>query len=218
MPRLAVAERRAALVEAALRVMGRDGLAAGTTRAVVAEAGMSLASFHYAFASRDELLAELVRRVVGREVAAATAALDPGAGLTGCLRTAAAAYVAHLEADPGAEQLMLELTLHAVRDPALRPVARDQYRAYAAAAATFLERTAALTGSAWRGPVAEPARLLVTVVDGATTTWLVDRDTAATRATLDAVADLLVTRYAVVPAEGIRRPHASGSPPGGLTG
>ena len=58
MPRLAVAERRAALVEAALRVMVRGGLAAGTTRAIVAEAGMSLASFHYAFSSRDELLRE----------------------------------------------------------------------------------------------------------------------------------------------------------------
>ena len=32
-----------------------------------------------------------------------------------------------------------------------------------------------------------------------TTTWLVDRDTAATRATLEAAVDLLVSRYAVVP-------------------
>lgn len=199
MPRLAVADRREALVEAALRVMGRDGLAAGTTRAVVAEAGMSLASFHYAFASRDELLTELVRRVVGRELAAAAAGLDATAGLAGCLRGAAGGYLAHLEADPGAEQLMLELTLHAVRDPALREVAREQYRAYAEAAAALLERAAALTGTAWRAPVAEPARLLVTLVDGATTTWLVDRDTPATRATLDAGVDLLVTRYAVVP-------------------
>ncbi|RBY86894.1 TetR/AcrR family transcriptional regulator [Blastococcus sp. TF02A-26] len=199
MPRLAVVERREALVQAALRVMRRDGLAAGTTRAVVAEAGMSLASFHYAFASRDELLAELVRRVVGRELAAASAGMDPGDGLAGCLRGAADGYLAHLEADPGAEQLMLELTLHAVRDPALRPVAREQYRAYTAAAGQLLERAAWLTGAVWRGPLAEPARLLVTVVDGATTTWLVDRDTAATRATLGSAVDWLVSRHAVVP-------------------
>ncbi|WP_409330196.1 TetR/AcrR family transcriptional regulator [Trujillonella humicola] len=191
-----MADRREALAEAALRVMARNGLAAGTTRAVVAEAGMSLASFHYAFASRDELLAELVRRVVGRELAAATAELDPAAGLAGCLRGAAGGYLAHLEAAPGVEQLMLELTLHAVRDPALRPVARQQYRAYAAAATDLLERAAAVTGTAWREPVAEPARLLVALVDGATTTWLVDRDTPAARATLDAGVDLLVARHA----------------------
>jgi AcrR family transcriptional regulator len=194
-PRLPVADRREALVEAALRVMSRDGLAAGTTRAVVAEAGMSLASFHYAFASRDELLAELVRRVVGRELAAATAVMDPADGLAGCLRAAARGYLAHLETDPGAEQLMLELTLHAVRDPALRDLAREQYRAYAEAAARLLELAAELTGAAWRRPVPELARLLVTLVDGATTTWLVDRDTAATRATLDAAVELFAERY-----------------------
>ena len=54
MPRVSAPSRREALIEAALRVMERDGLTAGTTRAIVAEAGMSLASFHYAFSSRDE--------------------------------------------------------------------------------------------------------------------------------------------------------------------
>ncbi|MGY1729970.1 TetR/AcrR family transcriptional regulator [Geodermatophilus sp. SYSU D01045] len=196
MPRLPAAQRRAALVEAALRVMARDGLAAGTTRAVVAEAGMPLAAFHYAFSSRDELLRELVTRVVGRELAAASAALDPAAGLAGCLRAAAAGYLDHLEREPGAEALMLELTLHAVRDPELRPVAAAQYRAYTAAATRLLEEAAAATGATWRRPVPELARLLVTVVDGATTTWLVDRDTAATRAVLEAAVDQLVTSAA----------------------
>ncbi|MGY1831829.1 TetR/AcrR family transcriptional regulator [Geodermatophilus sp. SYSU D01180] len=196
MPRLPAAQRRAALVEAALRVMARDGLAAGTTRAVVAEAGMPLAAFHYAFSSRDELLRELVTRVVGRELAAATAGLDPAAGLAGCLRAAAAGYLDHLEREPGAEALMLELTLHAVRDPALRPVAAAQYRAYTAAATRLLEEAAAATGATWRRPVPELARLLVTVVDGATTTWLVDRDTAATRAVLEAAVDQLVAHAA----------------------
>jgi AcrR family transcriptional regulator len=199
-PRLPVEERRAALVEAALRVMVRDGLAAGTTRAIVAEAGMSLASFHYAFPSRDDLLRELVRRVVGREFAAATADLRPEDGLEECLRRAAAGYLAHLEREPGQEQLMLELTLHALRDPALRPLAREQYRAYADAASRLLESAAELAGRRWNRPVPELARLLITLVDGATTTWLVDRDTAATRAVLDAGVELFVARHAAQPA------------------
>jgi len=200
MPRLAAEARRAALVEAALRVMSRNGLAAGTTRAVVAEAGMSLASFHYAFGSRDELLRELVHRVVGHELSAATAELQPGADLADCLRAAAQGCLDHLEREPGAEQLMLELTLHSLRDPALRPLARQQYRAYTAAATRLLEQTAALTGASWRRPAPELARLLVTLVDGATTTWLVDRDTAATRAVLEAAVDLFVAQHADLPA------------------
>ncbi|MEU2349412.1 TetR family transcriptional regulator C-terminal domain-containing protein [Modestobacter sp. NPDC049651] len=196
MPRLAARERRAALVEAALRVMVRDGLAAGTTRAIAAEAGMPLASFHYAFASRDELLGELVHRVVGSELSAAGAPMSPGTDLAGCLRQAVAGYLDHLEREPGLEQLMLELTLHAVRDPALRPVAARQYQEYAAAAARLLEVAAQLSGARWRRPPAELARRLVTLVDGATTTWLVDRDTAATRAVLEDAVDELVDRYA----------------------
>ncbi|MGY1805534.1 TetR/AcrR family transcriptional regulator [Blastococcus sp. SYSU D00922] len=196
MARLPVEERRAALVDAALRVMARDGLAAGTTRAIVAEAGMSLASFHYAFTSRDELLRQLVRGVVGREFEAATAGMTADDGLAGCLRQAAAGYLDHLEREPGHEQLMLELTLHALRNPALRPLAGEQYRAYAVAAERLLEQASELTGERWARPVPELARLLITIVDGATTTWLVDRDTAATRAALDAAVEAFVVRHA----------------------
>jgi AcrR family transcriptional regulator len=194
-----VEARRAALVEAALRVMVRGGPAAGTTRAIVAEAGMPLASFHYAFASRDELLRELVHRVLGQELTAATGSMDAGGGLAGCLRQAAAGYLEHLEREADHEQLMLELTLHSLRDPALRPLAQQQYRAYVSAATHLLEQAAELTGARWRRPVPELARLLITLVDGVTTTWLVDRDTPATRAVLDAAVEFFVAQHAEPP-------------------
>ena len=94
---------------------------------------------------------------------------------------------------------MLELTLHALRDPALRPLAQEQYRAYAGAATRLLEQAAELTGEQWQRPVPELARLLITLVDGATTTWLVDRDTAATRATLEAAVELFVRQAVRTP-------------------
>jgi AcrR family transcriptional regulator len=193
--RISAETRREALVEAALEVMSRDGLTAGTTRAIVAEAGMSLASFHYAFTSREELLRELVRRVVGRELSVATADWRPEDGLAACLRAAASGYLEHLERDPGQEQLMLELTLLAVRRPDLQPIAREQYLTYTEAAGRLLQAAADVTGAHWRRPVPELARLLVTLVDGATTTWLVDRDTEATRAALEAAVDLFVDQY-----------------------
>ncbi|WP_422678037.1 TetR/AcrR family transcriptional regulator [Blastococcus brunescens] len=199
MARVSVEHRRAALVDAALRVMARGGLAAGTTRAIVGEAGMSLASFHYAFDSRDDLLRDLVRGVVGREFSAATGGMTGDGGLVGCLRHAAAGYLEHLEREPGHEQLMLELTLHALRDPALQPLAREQYRAYTEAATRLLERAAELTGGRWARPVSELARLLITLVDGATTTWLVDRDTAATQAALDVAIEAFVSAGAAAP-------------------
>lgn len=72
--RMAALERRERLVQAALRVIARDGVAAPTTRAIVAEADMPPASFHYVFQSRDELIAELIHYVVDNEDSAALAA------------------------------------------------------------------------------------------------------------------------------------------------
>jgi hypothetical protein len=89
--------------------------------------------------------------------------------------------------------------MHSLRDPALRPLARQQYRAYGAAATRLLEQIATATGVSWRRPVPELARLLVTLIDGATTTWLVDRDTAATRTVLDAAVELFVAQHAELP-------------------
>jgi len=55
---MTLGERRQKLVEAALQVIGRSGVPAATTRAIAAEAGMPLASFHYAFESHEALMLE----------------------------------------------------------------------------------------------------------------------------------------------------------------
>jgi DNA-binding transcriptional regulator YbjK len=50
--------RRREILEAALRVIGRDGVAGLTHRAVADEAGVSLAATTYYFASKADLLRE----------------------------------------------------------------------------------------------------------------------------------------------------------------
>ena len=74
MARMSSVDRREKIVVAALRVIATHGINAATTRAIVAEADMSLASFHYAFTSRDEMMRELVAHVVENETIAAPAA------------------------------------------------------------------------------------------------------------------------------------------------
>ncbi|ROR55210.1 TetR family transcriptional regulator [Luteococcus japonicus] len=58
MTRMALAERRQKLIEAALAVIGQQGVSAATTRAIASEAEMPLASFHYAFESHQALMSE----------------------------------------------------------------------------------------------------------------------------------------------------------------
>jgi AcrR family transcriptional regulator len=195
MARLALADRRAALIDAAVRVIARAGLAAATTRAIVAEAGMPLGSFHYVFDSRDDLIAAVIDTVTAQEHDAALTALataeHPGADLATILRQGLHSYLDLLVADPQREQALLELSLYAMRQAGSTPQATGQYRAYYAAAAHSLKLAASASGTEWSVPLAQVARLLVTLTDGITSTWLADRDTAAAQGSVAFAADAL---------------------------
>lgn len=210
MTRIAPAARRAALVQAALRVVARDGVAAATTRRIVAEAGMPLASFHYVFASRDELMAELVNAVVAGEQTDLEPALDPATApleLRAAIRSGLQHYLDGVRADPDREKAMFELTQWALRGPGFAPLARRQYDRYYALAERAAHDAAELTGSTWGRPVAEVARLLVTLTDGLTIAWLVTRDDAAAERAMDFAADALAA-LAVAPPPAATAPSA----------
>ncbi|WP_438855178.1 TetR/AcrR family transcriptional regulator [Agromyces sp. M3QZ16-3] len=188
---MSAAERRPALIEAGLRVIAREGIAGASTRAIVAEAGMSLASFHYAFDSRDAFLDELIATVVARETQAVLPLPDVDGDLRQVIDAAFRRYLDHLRADPAHEQAMLELTQHALRDPERHPVAVAQYRQYADLAERALTIAADRAGVAWRAPVSEVARVLIAFSDGITLNWLVHRDDDAALAASRAAADAL---------------------------
>jgi TetR/AcrR family transcriptional regulator, regulator of biofilm formation and stress response len=60
--------RRTAILEAALRLIGREGRQALTHRAVAAEAGVPLGATTYYFSSRDDLLAQALRHVADQGI------------------------------------------------------------------------------------------------------------------------------------------------------
>lgn len=189
MTRMPAAQRREALAHAALRVIAERGVEGATTRSIVAEAGMSLASFHYAYRSRDELLGTLVDAVVAQQSAAVAAVID--ADLRGSVRRALQAYLDGLIADPAAERALLELMHYAQRTPALRSRVGEQWSVYRASARHLAEHAAAAAGATWRVPVEQVAHLIITITDGITLGWLADRDDAAASRTLDLAADAL---------------------------
>ncbi|MEN0086524.1 MAG: TetR family transcriptional regulator [Leifsonia sp.] len=194
MTRIPVADRRTALVQAALRVVARDGVAAATTRRIVSEAGMPLASFHYVFDSRDELMAELIEAAVAgeqRDLAPALAGDARDIGMRDAIRAGLQHYFDGVRADPGREKAMMELTQWALREPGFEPLARRQYARYHEVAAQAARDAARLTGCEWLRPVDEVARILVSFTDGLTLGWLVTRDDAAAAASMDVAADAL---------------------------
>jgi AcrR family transcriptional regulator len=174
-------ERRESLIAAALRVVARDGVAGATTRAIVAEADMPLASFHYVFESHDQLMAELVQRAVNEEYRAIAPLLGaelPDAALGDLVYAGLVRYLDSVKADPERERAMLELTQYALRDEQTAPLARLQYERYTELVEMALEAAIGRTGQHWAAPVVEVARMVVALADGITVSWLVRRDDA----------------------------------------
>jgi AcrR family transcriptional regulator len=190
--RIPAAERRDALAHAALVVISRDGLAAATTRAIVAEAGMPLASFHYAVGSRDELLRDVVELVVAEEGVAALAPLLAQAGsIREAARLALTGYLEFVRRDPGHEQAMFELTQYALRTPGLDDLPAEQYARYHALAVELLDAATARLHPDWRVPMPDLARLLVSLSDGLTLAWLADRDDEAAARSIELAAEAI---------------------------
>lgn len=189
-----VEERRARLIRAAFEVIAESGIAGATTRAVTARAGMTLASFHYAFSSRDDLLSELVSSAVESETTALDTRTPDGAPLQQVLAEGLRAYLDGMRREPERERAMLELTQYAMRDPATRPLAARQYERYRTLARRSLEIAADRTGAVWRDPLDDLASQLVAVTDGLTMAWLVDRDDRRAESTIEFAAAALAAR------------------------
>jgi AcrR family transcriptional regulator len=193
---LSSADRRAAIVQAALRVIDRDGVYGATTRAIVAEADMSLASFHYAFRSRDEMLGELFAFVVRREEEAMLAALSSSVSIRQAVRSGLQAYFDLLAAHPEREQALQELIQYALRTPELAALPGAQYRSYFRSAQMMLERGAELTGARWAIPIEQLSGVLVAFTDGLTMSWLATRDDSAAETVMEFAADAIAAQCA----------------------
>lgn len=115
-------ERRAAIVDATLRVMIRQGIAATTARDVASEMGTSSGLIHHYFASMDELLAEAFDRVASDDLARTVAALDASSDPIGRLAIFFAFY--NRAGEDWGMQLWLDAWSEAARRPTLQQTSR----------------------------------------------------------------------------------------------
>ncbi|MEV5172789.1 TetR family transcriptional regulator [Streptomyces flaveolus] len=152
MPRRYDPERRQRIIDAAIRVVGRDGIAGLSHRTVAAEADVPLGSTTYHFATLEELLVAALRQAnegLGRVLAEL---LPEGGGEGDLAADLARALGEWLAGERTGVELEYELYLAALRRPALRPVAAEWTEQ---AAALLARRTDPVT-----------ARALLALMDG----------------------------------------------------
>lgn len=162
-------------------MVAREGVAAATTRRIAEEAGLPLGLVHYWFASKDELLEEVVLAFLREFEAAAVPAGDEaadGAGADYVTERLRAVFDAVRRDDTGRQIAMYELTTWALRTPEMRDIARRQYAAYRETAARlagpWLERPGADLGV----PADVLVRFLSALFDGLVLAWLADPEAA----------------------------------------
>ncbi|WP_033289281.1 TetR/AcrR family transcriptional regulator [Amycolatopsis jejuensis] len=193
MARVPVEQRRRDLIEAAFQVMARDGIAAATTRAICAEAGVHQSVFHYSFGSKKELLQELIRITIGDMIEASIDARkvtkDIGESFRNGMRSAWAKAKAH----PERQLVAYEFTTHVLRDPELAALAAWQYEQYYAETERSVLVMEEVAGVGWTVPRAVLVRTLTSAIDGLVLGWLADRDTEAAEASLGLLADYFTT-------------------------
>ncbi|MFD5103336.1 TetR/AcrR family transcriptional regulator [Streptomyces albidochromogenes] len=118
-------DRRRRIIDAAIRVVGRKGIAGLSHRSAAAEADVPLGSTTYHFRTLDELLVAALRQAnegFAKAVAAHGAFEDPRADLADELARMLGDW---LSGDRTGVELEYELYLAALRRPALRPVAAE---------------------------------------------------------------------------------------------
>ena len=130
MAHMPIGERREQLIDAAIRVISREGMAGATTRKIAEQAGAPLASLHYSFADKEELFSAVIAHGVDQTYwRVAQRASEPDGGL----RTAVAGYLEMFRdwalADPdlmGAQYALLTWLLRTDR----KAEAEDVYQRY----------------------------------------------------------------------------------------
>ncbi|KIF73922.1 TetR family transcriptional regulator [Streptomyces sp. 150FB] len=118
-------ERRGRIIDAAIRVVGRAGIAGLSHRSVAAEADVPLGSTTYHFASLDELLVAALRQANEGFAAAVRESelpTDPNCDVAAVLAALTGRWLA---GERTGVELEYELYLGALRRPALRPVAAE---------------------------------------------------------------------------------------------
>lgn len=174
-------ERRAAIIEAAARVLAHDGITETTTRKIAAEAGVNQAMIGYYFGGKDELLYAVLQEMMRATGEIAANSMPVEHGFAQALASAIEAFWRHVEQSPELQVMQYELTLYALRHPDSAWLAKRQYEGYAAIVAERIEQAREATGEMLAVPSDALARFIVGGLDGMILQFISDRDVERAR-------------------------------------
>jgi AcrR family transcriptional regulator len=192
MAHVSAAERRPQLIKAAIDLMTREGVAAGSTRAIAAELGVAQATVHYTFGTKEDLYRAVMEQVTDNLVAQVERAAPTDASFEESIVTLAEAFWRTVIEQPEAHQLLTELSMLALRTPHLKEALHSHYSQVLAVTAKLISEAAERTGHQLAQPAETIARFFLAGFDGLTMQHLSLPDEEAERVCLGALISALL--------------------------
>ncbi|MCM2389019.1 TetR/AcrR family transcriptional regulator [Streptomyces albipurpureus] len=166
MAHVTAAERRPQLIAAAIELMAREGVAAGSTRAIAAELGVAQATVHYTFGTKADLYRAVLESLSEGVLNGVQEGVERASSLEEALEATAEVFWDDFCRRPDLNLLWFELITFALRRPELREVVRKYHQDMADIAINALVDTARRTGREYAAPPAELTRFLMAGLDG----------------------------------------------------
>lgn len=168
MAHVSAAERRPQLIKAAIDLMTREGVAAGSTRAIAAELGVAQATVHYTFGTKADLYRAVLEHLTDDLTSRVEQAAPRDAGFEETIVALAHASWRTVREETTRYRLLTELSLIALRTPGLSEAYQGYYRGLSEVTARMVDEAAARTGYELAQPAETIARFFLAGFDGLT--------------------------------------------------
>jgi AcrR family transcriptional regulator len=171
--RVPAEERKEQLIAATVELMRREGVQSVTIRAIAKEANAPLATAHYCFSNKEELM-EAAAEAWLKNLSSSSSDVPGHLGLRKAVEQVAEGYWRALEEEPASILSEIELILWATRNAAISPLAAKIYPAYEVELGNVFSSAAKASGEECRISFPSLVRTFLMIYDGAALQYMTD--------------------------------------------
>jgi AcrR family transcriptional regulator len=194
--RVSAEDRKEQLISATVELMRREGVQSVTIRAIAKEAKAPLATAHYCFSNKEELM-EAAAEAWFKNLSRFSSDVPVHLGLRKAVEQVAEGYWRALEEEPASILSEIELILWATRNAAVSPLAAKIYPAYEVELGNIFSSAAQNAGDQCLMEFAALVRMFLMIYDGAAIQFMTDPKAADHRAMFFMMIDALLLKAGV---------------------
>ena len=194
--RVSAEERKEQLIAATVELMRREGVQSVTIRAIAKEANAPLATAHYCFSNKEELM-DAAAEAWFKNLSRFSSDVPVHLGLRKAVEQVAEGYWRALEEEPASILSEIELILWATRNASVSPLAAKIYPAYEVELGKIFSSAAQSSSDNCLIDFPTLVRIFLMIYDGAAIQYMTDPKATDHRAHFFMMIDALLIKAGV---------------------